>query len=117
MRIGKFCLALAAVFATGTLHAFDRAKYDSIASHYKNQHAVYTNMTHKLVISMAEGDTGLVANSYVSMEKLFISDVALNTENFDYCFHSDFNQLTDINAVAYLPDGNNYKRMECNNFG
>jgi hypothetical protein len=99
------------------LHAQDRAGYDSIAAKYKGQNAVYTNITNRLVISSGSDDTGFVANSYLAMEKLFINGAALNTENYDYCFHSDLHQLTDITAYASIPDGNGYKKIECNNFG
>ena len=55
------CILLAAFVAAGTVqaqdrdHIYDRDKYDSIAAKYKNEHAVYTNITEQLVIKEVNG--------------------------------------------------------------
>lgn len=92
-----------------------RQKYDSIATRYKNEHAVYTDVSERLVISDEGGE--LAANSYVSEEKLFLSDLSLNTYNADYFYYGDFYPLTDYDGVAWVPYKNDYKKLDNCRFG
>ena len=90
-------------------------QYDSLAVKYKNENAVVANYTHKIVIKM-EHDK-LVATSYVDKKKLLISDVAPGIYNVDYLYHSDFNELTDLQATASLPTTKGgYRKVPCYNF-
>jgi hypothetical protein len=88
--------------------------YDSIAAKYKGQHAVITNYTRRMVIK--KEDSGLVANSYVTIEKLLISDRAANLYNHDYVSHSTFNKVADIDAFVSLPTKTGYRKIPCNTF-
>ena len=114
------CILLAAVLAAGTVqsqdrdHIYDRDKYDSIAAKYKNEHAVYTNITEQLVIKEVNGK--LKANSYITLEKLFISNLSLNNENMDYFYYSDFHKLGEVSGTKYMPEGNSYKKVASNDF-
>jgi hypothetical protein len=110
------CLLLAAMLIINTLSAQDRDKFDTIANRYKGQHAVYTNIKEQLVISAEDGE--LVANSHVTMEKLLLTDHALNTYNRDQFDYSDFHELTNYSGVAYLPSGyKSYRQIKCSGFG
>jgi transglutaminase-like putative cysteine protease len=104
------CLLLAA-----SLQAQDHYKYDTIASKYASENAVYSNITERLVIKEEDGQ--LTANSYVVMEKLLISDLSINHENTDFFAYSSFQRLTDYTANAYLPAKNSYKKVPCHHFG
>ena len=104
-------LFMAAMLLTCSIHA---QEYDSIAAKYKNEDAVITNYTRHLVISNEDGK--LVANSYYTIEKMFLSDLSRGIYNTDYLFHSDFNQLDDLTATASLPTKNGYRKVPCYNF-
>lgn len=106
----------AAMLCTGMAMAQDRDKYDSIAAKYKNEHAVYTKIAEQLVINVEDG--ALTANSNVTLEKLFISDMSLNRYNVDVFEYGDFNGVTNYSGNAYLPaSGKSYKKVACNSFG
>ncbi len=111
-------LLVAALLLTPALKAQkteDRVKNESIAAKYKDDNAVYTNYTEKLVISQDEYDGSLVANTYVTMNKLLISDLAPTTENMDVFDFSDFFQLRHVSCVSYIPDKKGgYKRVDDN---
>ncbi len=112
------CLLTAIVLLCNTVYAQDRdtQKYDSIANRYKNENAVITNYTEKLVITFEEGE--LVANSYVTKQKLLISDLAPGMYNRDYFYHSStFNKLTDYEASVSLPSKTGYKKKAVHDFG
>ena len=113
------CLLIITLLLAGSLRAqktAEREKNDSIAAKYKNENTVYTNYTEKLIIT--EEDGGLVANTYVTMEKLFISDLSLPKDNADLLWHDDFNILTDLSGESYIPDKKGgYKRVENCGFG
>ena len=102
---------MAALFVACSLQA---QEYDSLAAKYKNEDAVVTHYTRHLVISNEDGE--LVANSYYTREKLFISDLSRGVYNSDYLFHSDFHQLNDLKAVELLPTKSGYREVQCNNF-
>jgi len=118
-RLNKsVCLVVATILLAGTAQAqlsLKRQKYDSIAARYKGEHAVYTDYTERLVISDEDGE--LTANSYVNVEKLFISDLSLNTENNDIFYYGDFYPLTDYNGVSYIPEKRDYKKIDNSRFG
>lgn len=114
------CLLVALLLVTaGSLQAqktAEREKNDSIAAKYRDQHAVYTNYINKLVITEEDGE--LVANTYVTLEKLLISDLSLSSDNKDFFWHDDFNILTDLSGESYIPEKNGgYKREENCGFG
>ncbi len=109
-------LIAAAMLVLSHLSAQDRDKYDTIANRYKNEHAVYTNVTEQLVITEENGV--LAANSYVTLEKLLLTDHALNTYNRDQFDYSDFHELTSCSGLAYLPSGyKTYRQVKCSGFG
>jgi transglutaminase-like putative cysteine protease len=95
-------------------HFQDHYEFDSIAAKYKNENAVYTDITHRLVIK--EEDYKLVATSYVSMDKLFISDLSLSLNSTDHLYYSSVDQLDDLDAFAYLPVKSGYKKVRCHDF-
>ena len=110
--VGKAAyLGLTILLCAGKLQAVE---YDSIASKYKNEHAVVTNYTRRLVITK-EGDK-LVATSYCTREKMFISDRSPAMYNTDYLYHSDFNKLVDLDATSSLPAKLGYRKVPCRNF-
>ncbi len=95
----------------------ERVKYDSIAAKYKNEHAVYTNYTEKLEIKTDPDDGSLEANTYVTMDKLLISDLSPTTENRDYFTFDDFNQLSDVSCISFIPDKKGGYKREDHNYG
>ncbi len=112
------CLMGAGMFLSPALHAqlsAERLKNDSIAAKYKNENAVYTNYTQRLVIGQEEGS--LVAHSYVTMEKLLISDLSPTINNRDDFSYSDFNALTDYAGFVKIPTATDYKKIRSFNFG
>ena len=110
-------LSVVALFLASSLWAQSREHYDSLAAKYKNDNAVYANITYKLVISRSSDDTGLVANSHITYEKLFLTDHSLNSNNTEECGYSDLSPLTDISGTASIPEGRGYKKVVCHNFG
>ena len=108
------CMLVAATLLTPSIMAQktgERMKYDSIAAKYKNENAVYTNYIEKLEIKQDEDDGSLVATTYGTMEKLFISDAAPTNENTDYFVIDDFNQYSDASGFSLIPDKKGgYKR-------
>jgi hypothetical protein len=67
--VGK--LIVASVLITCNAQA---QQYDSLAKKYKKEDAVVTNSTEHLVISNEDGE--LVANSYMTHDKLFITNLS-----------------------------------------
>ena len=98
-------IALASLLLSASLWAQktpEREKNDSIAAKYKNENAVYTNYTEHLIITEDDGE--LQANSYVTMDKLLISDVAPTTQNADFFQSSDLHPVINYSATAMIPD-------------
>ena len=92
-------------------------EYDSIANKYKNENAVITNYTERLVITFDE-DNKLIAHSYVTLKKLLISDLSPGLYNTDYISHSStFNELTDIEASKSVPTKTGYKKTRTYDYG
>src|SRR4051812_47770578 len=87
-------LTIAGMLLACTLHAVE---YDSIAVKYKNEHAVIINYYRHLVIAKEDGK--LTATSYITKEKMLISDRSPALYNTDYLYHSDFNKLIDLSAT------------------
>ena len=101
------CMLVAAMLLTSSLMAQktgERMKYDSIATKYKNENAVYTNYVQKLVITQDEEDGHLAANTYVTMDKLIISDVAPTLCNKDFFWYDDFNPCVYTAGGSLIPD-------------
>jgi transglutaminase-like putative cysteine protease len=105
------CLLALALTVGGSARAVN---YDSIAVRYKNENAVVADYTHKLVITLEDGK--LVANSYVTKEKMMISDVAPGIYNTDYFYHGSFHELTDLDANAFIPTAKGYRKVACNSY-
>lgn len=118
-RLSKtVCLAVATVLLGNTAQAqlsLKRQKYDSIATRYKDEHAVYTDISERLEIR--EEDGALTANAYTRMEKLFISPLSLNSRNTDVFSYGEFYPLTGYDGVAYIPEKNDYKKLDNSQFG
>jgi hypothetical protein len=108
-------VAMFAAYGANAQLSAERLKNDSIAAKYKTENAVYASYTQRLVISAEEG--ALVAKSYVTMEKLLISDLSPSISNRDNFSYSDFNALSDYSAFAKIPTSSDYKTIRCNNFG
>jgi transglutaminase-like putative cysteine protease len=117
-QLQKTVFILAACIAGATaaraLDHIDHYKYDSIAAKYKNENAVYTSVIHRLVIK--EEDYKLVATSYVTMEKLFISDLSLSANSRDVLYHSSVYQLGNLDAFEYQPGRTGYKTVRNHDF-
>jgi len=120
IRLNKMaCLVLGTVLFSGSLWAHktpEREKNDSIAAKYKNDNAVYTDYKEKLTIT--EEDGALEARSYVTMDKLFISDLSPTMYNRDYFWYSDFHPVLDASGLELIPDKNGgYKKEEHFGYG
>jgi len=89
-------------------------EYDSLVAKYRNEDAVVASYKEHLVITQEGGE--LVATSYVNKEKLFISDLSRGVYNYDYFFHSDFHELSDIRSWELLPGKEGYRKVRCYNF-
>ncbi|MES2701008.1 MAG: transglutaminase-like domain-containing protein [Bacteroidota bacterium] len=92
-----------------------RQKYEDLAAQYKSEPAIYTNVTERLVIK--EEDGHLAAKSEVSMEKLFISALSVNTYNTDDFYYGDFFQLTEYDGRALIPTQTDYRTIRAAGFG
>jgi transglutaminase-like putative cysteine protease len=110
---GKSTYLLSAILLL--CHTVFGEAYDSIAHRYKNEHAVITNYNERLVINFESGK--LVAKSFVTMQKLMISDLAPGMHNRDYVFHSStFQKLSDIEANELIPSKSGYKKNKIDDF-
>jgi hypothetical protein len=93
-----------------------RQKYEDIAARYKDEPAVYTNITERLTIKDEEGE--LKATSDVVMEKLLISDLSLNTHNTEEFSYGDFFKLSNYDGKALVPNkSGDYKTIDAAGFG
>jgi hypothetical protein len=108
---GWACLLLTVLLQAGATQA---QEYDSLIAKYKKEDAVIINYTEHLVITNDAGK--LVATSYITKDKLFVTDLARGIYNTDYLFHSDFHALTDLKAVAMIPGNKGYRKVNCYNF-
>lgn len=97
-------------WAAGAQLSLKRQKYDDIAARYKTEHAVYTDVSHKLTITQEEGL--LVATSAVVKEKLFLTERSLNSFNRDMPQDASFSYFNHYDATAYLPEKNDYKTVK-----
>jgi len=90
--------------------------YDSIAIKYKDEHAVITNYTHRLVITFEDGKP--VGKSYVTEERLLISDLAPEMYRTAYYPHnSKFDDMEDFDAWTYTPGKSGYKKADVSTVG
>ncbi|MGN6569063.1 MAG: DUF3857 domain-containing transglutaminase family protein [Flavipsychrobacter sp.] len=90
--------------------AQDDPDYDAIAQRYSSENAVITNNTEHLVIKYDNGDLSLV--SYITEDRLLISDQAPNIYNTQTIYHSYFNTLDELKAESLIPDGRRYKTVK-----
>lgn len=109
---GLLALTLLPGMAAHAQLSLKRIKYDSIASRYRGEHAVITDATERIEIK--EGEDGLYATTTNVMEKLLLSDRSLNSGfNHDQLSYDDyFSPLTWVDAEAYIPEGNDYKKVK-----
>jgi hypothetical protein len=101
---------MAAMGLSGAVQAqlsLKRQKYDSIAAKYSNEHAVYTDDKHTLIIKEEDGQ--LTASTTTVAEKLFISEKSLNTFNGEGIPGGTFSYLIQADATAYIPEKNDYR--------
>ena len=95
--------------------SLQRQKYDQLAREHKGDPAIYTDCSEKLVISEDGGQ--LQANSYTTIEKLFLTQMSLNQYNRDFFSYGYFADLTNYNGTVRTPSGNDYKKTETVAFG
>ena len=93
-----------------SFNAFAQEGYDSIMNKYKNENAVITNITERLVIKNEDGK--LVARSNISREKLLISEMSPGLYNSETIYHSYFNKLENFDAFALIPSDKGYKKKK-----
>jgi hypothetical protein len=104
------CLLVTAMLLSCAVQAqlsLKRQKYDSIAAKYSNEHAIYTDVNHHLVIREEGG--ALVATSTEIREKLFISERSLNHFNRDAAHDASFSYFNSFGATLYIPEKNDYR--------
>ena len=89
----------------------DTAKMNAAMARYQHENAVYTNYTERLDIRYEEGQ--LVASSTIKTERLLTGDYSPVNDQYDGVGSSYFDELTDLDAVAWIPQkGGNYKRQD-----
>lgn len=89
----------------------DTEKMNAAMMRYKNENAVFTNYTERLDIKYEDGQ--LVATTTVKTERLLTGDYSPVNDQYDYVGSSYFDQLTALDAVAWIPQkGGNYKRQD-----
>ncbi len=71
---------------------------------YKNENAVFLNYKEKLEIKYEDGE--LTATSTIDNERLLISDLSPVFDHYDHVSENYFDQITQLNAVAYIPQSN-----------
>jgi hypothetical protein len=104
------CMLVAALLLSCTVEAqlsLKRQKYNEIAARHRNEHAVCTEDFRRLTIKEENGQ--LTAGTETEIETLFISEKSLNNFNDDNIDGATFSYLTNVNAVAYIPEKNDYK--------
>ena len=79
----------------------DTALLSQAMAKYKNENAVIINSTDRLIIAYENGV--LTATSKIKKEKLLIGDYAPSHDNYDFVYDGYFDQLSQFNAVAYIP--------------
>lgn len=82
---------------------------EEIMKKYKNEPAVISSVTEKLIITANDGK--LFANSNVSKEKVLIGEQSPGIYNTEYIYHSYFNKLEDYNEEALIPSKKGYKKL------
>ncbi len=105
-------ILVAALLFSGSAFA---QEYDSLIARYKKEDAVVINYDEHLIITIEDGE--LVAKSYVTKEKLFISDLSRGIYNLDGLICSDFHDLTDIKTWSWIPDKKEgYRKVYCGTY-
>lgn len=88
----------------------DTAKMAHAMVKYKNENAVFTNYSERLEIQYEDGH--LVARSKIKNERLLTGDLAAAHDHYDHVAESYFDQLTMLDAVAWIPQkGGNYRQQ------
>lgn len=106
----KTLLLAGSLLVCAALHAQEESDYDSIASKYSNENAVMTNNTEHLVIKVNKNDFSAV--SYITEERLLISDLSPSLYNTQTVYHSYFNTLDEIKAESLIPEGRRYHTIK-----
>ncbi len=107
------CMLVAALLLSCAVEAqlsLKRQRYDDIAASYKGEHAVYTDVSQKLVIREEGGQ--LLAKSTVVNEKLFLSEKSLTRFNREQVHGAGFSYFSSLGTVAYIPEKNDYKMVK-----
>jgi len=113
------CLLITTLLLAPALQAqktAERVKNDSIAAKYHGENAVYTNYSKKLVISQDERGA-LEAKTYVTLDKLILTNLGTTTQNADFFTFSEFNDLSSVYCTSYIPDKKGGYQRETKNFG
>ena len=88
---------------------FGQIDYETLARKHKGEHAITIQRTEHLIISY-EGKK-LVARTEVEQERMLLEDMSLGIYNTVGIYHSYFNKLEDLGAVALVPNNNgSYKK-------
>lgn len=110
---GRFALypaALLLMVSSTRAQMPDTAKMSAAMVKYKSENAVFTNYTERLEIRYE--DRGLVASSKIKNERLLTGEYAAVNDHYDHVAENYFDQLTGLDAVAYIPQkGGNYKQV------
>ncbi len=102
----RFMALPVALLLSPVLHAQepDTAMLSKAATKYASENAVYTNYQQKLILKYEDGE--LSASTKIKKERLLIGNLSPAQHNYDYVYDNYFDQLTDIDAIAYVPQKN-----------
>ena len=109
-RFALLPVALLFVSVAAKAQMPDTAKMTRVMAKYKNENAVFTNYSERLEIKYEGGE--LIATSKIKNERLLTGDLSAANDHYDHVAESYFDQLTGLDAVAYVPQkGGNYRQQ------
>lgn len=109
-RLAVLPLSMLLTSFAAQAQAPDTAQMARAMVKYKSENSVFTNYTERLEIKYQDGE--LVASSKIKNERLLTGELAPAHDHYDHVAENYFDQLTMLDAVAYIPQkGGNYRQL------
>ncbi len=102
----RFVVLPVALLLSSSLRAQepDTAMLSKAMVKYANENAVITNYKQQLIVTYE--DDQLTATTKIKKDRLLIGDLSPAQHNYEYVYDWYFAQLSNIDAVAYIPQKN-----------
>jgi Transglutaminase-like superfamily/Domain of Unknown Function with PDB structure (DUF3857) len=114
----NFIIGLMLISLSAWAEEPDTAVIKEALKKYKNENAVYTMNKQQLFIEFENNN--LVAHTDVFVQKLLLTEIATapSLYGYEYLDYSYINSLNTMPAaVAYVPNGDGYKKVRCTKYG